>query len=330
MALGVGCDQPSGAAATSGGGRSPAEVPSAAPAGAPARPDRELRAAGHDAGSSELPAARGEQAIAWPLAALTWRGELAGDSFDATDARGRTWVLVLASTTQPRPDRRPRAYLRVARALGLTTVAECSLTRLPVGRLGELLENQPAALEQVKRRATIGNDGTIMALAYQTCSGRSLDVASNEQVARWRELARGASPLTAADEPLVRGYVEMAVLDYLTGNIEGRSLWLSSDGARTCLGPQAGAFPGFLPPAAGQELLGRVRPIAHFPPRLEQALVRLDRSIAQELLLGGPFAQWLIGPRDLGDLLERRDTLLSLLQALRDRRPGPDASATVE
>jgi hypothetical protein len=58
-----------------------------------------------------------------------------------------------------------------------------------------------------------------------------------------------------------------------------------------------------------------VRPLLRFPRGLGDALRRLDRSSAQALLQGRDFEQWLVGPRDITDLLERKATLQSLLEA---------------
>lgn len=108
----------------------------------------------------------------------------------------------------------------------------------------------------------------------------------------------------------------MVVLDYLTGNVLRRTVMLDERTGRLCLDDNGGAFPGYLSPAAQDLLLDRLRPIARFPRDLAAALERLDRPTARRLLQSGGFSQWLVGPRELTDLAERRATLASRLHAL--------------
>jgi len=233
--------------------------------------------------------------------------------------------VVLATSHLAWPDRRPLGYYRIAQALGLHSVLQAESRLLGVGELAELLRAEPVTLESVRQKAIVSNDGRVRALWQEQCSGRELLATEAPEIQQWAKLGASHDPIDAATSALVRGYVEMVVLDFLTGNVARRSLWLDAQARSVCLGGEQGAFPGFLAPKTVDFLFEPVRPLVRFPRGLDEALRRLDRAQAQALLQNGGFEQWLVGPRDITDLLERKATLQTLLEA-RVSKAGRDAT----
>ncbi len=62
-------------------------------------------------------------------------------------------------------------------------------------------------------------------------------------------------------------------------------------------------------------LLRRLRALARFPRGLRDALVRFDRGRAAATFTAGGFEAWLLAPRTVVELDERRAALLTLVEA---------------
>jgi hypothetical protein len=239
--------------------------------------------------------------------------------FDATlegtgegGRRGATLAVALGDA--PVAWRRPLAYYRLARALGMEIVPAAAVRRVSTGELGELLVGQAGALALLRGRAAIQNDGTVDALLIARApEGSLVDPKGGGEVATWERWAAAAAPAAGEEASLVRGYVEMLVLDYLAAHAGRRRALVV--GRSIVLDENDGAFPLRADPASVDGLLRRLRAVARFPRGLPGALARLDRARAKAIFLPGEFEAWLLPPRALVDLDERRESLLSLIEA---------------
>lgn len=229
----------------------------------------------------------------------------------------------LATRSHPHPHRGALALYRLARALELTVVPPTAARRLTVARLAELLERHPNGLAELRQHALVGNDGAIMALLQGECRGRSRHVGLSEPVVPWSEWARSPKPPDGSARQTVRDYVQWATLDYLAGNVERRFVRIDEETGRLCLNDNDSAFPGVIGAEAADLLLRRLRPVASFPAALADGLRRFDRAAARRQLQSGTFEDWLLGPRELTDLHERRSTLLTLVVARSTKAPRP-------
>jgi hypothetical protein len=290
----------------SGGGTAARALASSGPQGADASP----REAGRAASTDSAPGSASD-----PIRTLRPLGGEWGDSFSATSDSGRSYTVVLATAHQPRPDRHAVAYYRLALALGLTSVPPTVGRHVPLATVLGWLGADSAARDALLPKAVVSNDGTVTVLLQEQCPGREVLAAESPETARWARLASSPAPLAASDAAAVRGYVEMALLDYLSGNVARRTLRLDGPSARICLLDQQQAFPGFLAPKAWDVLLGRVRPVVRFPRGLGETLAHFDRATAEAALRSGAFDDWLLGPRDVVELVDRCATLLTLVNA---------------
>lgn len=233
--------------------------------------------------------------------------------------------MALAVDQHPIAQRRPLAFARLARALEMRVVPRTVVRRVTTGELGDLLANDAEARAYMTAHAAVLNDGTIDALvvapsrgdattAWKTMSRRDVVLDELPDVRVWTRAVTSPEALPDENKALLRDFVETLVLDYLSGNVSRRNV-LFDDASEILLVDNDGAFPAKNFPTGETKLLDRVKPIVRFPRSLRDALVRFDRERARRVLLPGTFESWLLSPRTLMLLDERRSTLLTLVEA---------------
>jgi len=264
------------------------------------------------------------------LAAIVSIAPRAGSALGVFDATVRLEThtvparLTLALTDEPQALRRPLAFYKLARALGAHVVPVSVLRREGAGSIAELLEKQPDLLLALKPRLAIQNDGTVDALLttvgpidapWSAPQGSPIAVNGSAEIDALARRASSAIPLPGERPQLLRDFVEMIALDYLSANVLRRTAVLDAAAGALVLDDNATAFPLHVDPRAEARLLNLLRSSARFPKNLRSALEAFDRSRAVSTLAPGSFEGWLISPRSLVALDERRVSLLSLLDA---------------
>ncbi|RLB57725.1 MAG: hypothetical protein DRI90_17655 [Deltaproteobacteria bacterium] len=250
-----------------------------------------------------------------PLETLEPKNSALPGSFMGTTGTGQPFVVTVATKGNPRPYRRPLAFYRLALALDYDQAPVTELRRLGTGEVSRLLGSHPVARQILTSRARVTNDGTIAALLVGHVPGVDANLADNQRLARCAKLAASSDPLPQTDATYVGDYVRLLVLDYLAANVERRSLRVDEQAHRVRAVDNSTAFPGYVAPEALDIPLGRLEPVVRFPRDLKTTLQRLDRKAFKEQLVRGRFEDLLIGPRQLAGLVERRATLLSLLES---------------
>jgi len=237
----------------------------------------------------------------------------------AAPAESATLTLSLASA--PTAYRRPLAYARLAAALGMHVVPAAVERQLGAGEITALLAPHPEIAAPLVGRLRVLNDGTVTALLSASAPGVHGEIAAAVRVesrdsfeARtWARWAASLEPASDERPRTTRDFVETLALDYLAANVTRRTLLLDRDGL--VLDDNREAFPRSVEPLAVDRLLRRLRPVARFPRGLRDALVAFDPERARQALAPGAFEGWLVSPRALIELEERRAGLLSLLEA---------------
>lgn len=235
-------------------------------------------------------------------------------------------ALSLAWTSAPIAHRRPLAFSRLAAALDLHVVPAAVTRPISVGELGALLQDQPRALGLIRANARVQNDGTVDALltapapkalgsAWTRPRAVSLSPSGSAEVRAWERWAGSPTPVPGERPTLLRDFVEMLVLDYLAAVVSRPTLLFLPEADALLLDDNRDAFPLHADPAAVEHLLRRLRDVARFPRGLRDALARFDRARAASVLAPGGFDAWLLSPRSLIELDERRAGLLSLIEA---------------
>jgi hypothetical protein len=300
---------------------SPAAAPSAPSAPAPeraagvVRPEGDIeRAAGVARPEGDIERALATARIA-ALAPTARRGR--GAAFRAQlDHQGTHLeaTVLLAPRAAQSTHRRALAYARLAGALGFDVAAPVGRRRIGVGELGALT---PAASHPVlERTVAIHNDGTVDALLEAAPPSGAQRVTMDGAAPRtWQRWAASPTPLPGEEPRQLRGWVELLVLDWLAGNAARRGAWLDTRSGRLATFENAAAFPQRYDARATDPALARLREVVRFPTGMHAALRRLDRDTARDLFNHGDFQGWLLPPRSLVALDERRLTLLSLLEA---------------
>jgi len=248
-------------------------------------------------------------------------------TLERRDPKGTATVtLALAVDQHPVAFRGPLAFEKLAREMGTRVVPAVVLRRIGTNELGALFAAQKDLRDYFALHAVVQNDGTIDALlmapsrgdgaeAWAPLGGRDVTIDGSLEGKTWAQKVASIDPLPEEPPGLLRDYVETLVLDYLSGNVLRRSVHYDEARGALHLTSNEAAFPQKVDPRALDKLLSRLRPVMRFPRGLRDALVRLDRTRARALFADGPFASWLVSPRTLIDLDERRQSLLTLLDA---------------
>lgn len=255
------------------------------------------------------------------------RPGLFGVTLERRDPPGRApALLLLALAEHPVAYRRSLAFERLARALGMRVVPAAVLRRIGTGELGALFAGQRDLRDYLALHAAVQNDGTVDALmfapgrgdgpgAWTLPAGHGVTLDHSLEAETWARWAASPDPHPGENPSLLADYVETLVLDYLAGHVLRRSVHFDDVAQAIHLTDNAAAFPSKVDPRALDVLLSRLRPVARFPRGLQKALLALDRDHARDLLAAGPFETWLVSPRTLVDLDERRKSLLTLISA---------------
>lgn len=233
-------------------------------------------------------------------------------------------TMSLALDQHPVAHRRPLAFAEMARALGMSVVPPTTLRHVSTDELGALFAQDVDVRGYLTAHAIIQNDGTIDALmtapsrgdgsqAWRLISRREIVLEEAPEVRGWAQALASTEPAPGENTSLLRDYVDALVLDYLAGNIKRRSVLLDEAGTELMLTENDGAFPIKIVPHAEAHLLDRLKPVVRFPRALRDVLTKFDRRRAQEVLMPGTFETWLLSPRTLMLIDERRLSLLSLI-----------------
>jgi hypothetical protein len=222
-------------------------------------------------------------------------------------------VAEIAIASAPTALRPPLAFARLARALGMRAAPVAVMRAFSLGELGAAADKQIEA-QAILRDARVQNDGRVDVLITAAWpSGTPIDPQHGREIAAWERWAASPTPVPNEDARVLAGYVEMLVLDYLSANVARRSALLGEHALH--LVDNATAFAPHPDGPTLDKLLRRIRAIARFPRGIRDALARFDRARAAAIFQEGAFETWLLTPRMLVEIEERRATLLTLLEA---------------
>ncbi len=223
--------------------------------------------------------------------------------------------LSLADLAAPLAATRPLAFHALARALGLAVAAPAALRRFGIAEIGRALGGSPDTSELL-RRLVVQNDGTVdgLLVAWPEAA-RVVSAESSIEAVRALRIAAAEVADPGEDVRLARAFVELLVVDYLSGNGVRRGVLLDEVRGALAAVDNAGAFPPWTDPAVTVRQLGRLRALRRFPRGLREALARFDRPAALAAFSPGELDTWLLSPRTLVELDERRTALLTLLDA---------------
>jgi hypothetical protein len=242
---------------------------------------------------------------------------------DAIPKGGRA-IVEIATAKAPVAWKGRLAFHRLAAAIGADLVPACVARDLPVGRLGAWLANDGASLAFAKTDARVRNDGTVAALVFTPDSAaggepwtaprvRPVDARSYE-AGRWAVAAASEAP--TREDAAARDYVMWIALDYLAAVTVRPHLFVTQAApSRLVLFDNEYAFPVRPSIESMSSNLHRLRAVRRFPRALRDGLAALDPARERELFTGGAFDGWLLAPRGVVELDQRRLAVLSLVEA---------------
>ncbi|MET0596165.1 MAG: hypothetical protein ABW133_25945 [Polyangiaceae bacterium] len=212
---------------------------------------------------------------------------------------------------------KPRlAFYRVANALGSTLVPRTEVYQIRLGEVIHALAHDPHGLQHLRSGVTVNNDGTVTILMNEPISGgHTVDFTAGPDVVAWRSWAEGREAVPADRQKLMLAYVEALVLDFVTANVGRRTVTVDSTKTTLFLAENGGAFNERADPRGLDVLLTQLKRVNRFPKRLIDRLRAFDRAEADRVLRDGPFTNWLVATRPLSEMMERRRTIVSLVDA---------------
>jgi hypothetical protein len=237
-----------------------------------------------------------------------FRGVAAGDFGGEVEVR-------VATKSEPVLYRKYLAFYRLAEALGSRLVPRTEVFAIRLPNLLSALRTDPAGLSLLREDLPVLNDGTVTVMVSDPVgAGREIDFAAGPEVKAWRASAeaRGTPSERAA---LVAVYLEALLLDYLASETRRNAAILDSDASALHLVENAGAFSEHPDPQGLDLILAQLKRVARFPRGLVQRLRAFDRARAERALHAGPFSAWLVASRPISEMMERRDAVLSLIEA---------------
>jgi hypothetical protein len=212
------------------------------------------------------------------------------------------------------------AVYRIAVALGLDDVPPAVLRRMDVEEMRRRFSGDAADWDALRRSLLIDPDGTVQgaAIAYETAL-RGLGLEQPRKRAEWEAWLVHGGEVPETSRSLARDLSRMRVLDYLVGNRERFDSALRGlrDESRVLLRNHDTAFQAPLPDGIERRLRAELLATEKFSRSMVAGLAALDRPALEALLVaeGGP----LLDAARLDGVLDRRDTILSYVEALCDR-----------
>jgi hypothetical protein len=243
----------------------------------------------------------------FPVCHAVASGEFAGD----VEVR-------IATRSDPMRYRPYVAFYRLAVALGSRLVPRTQAYAVPLRDLLVALRKDPMGFAHLRDEMAVQNDGTVTVLVTEPISGgREVDFFTSGEVRTWRVWAEGRQNVPRDRRGLVAGYIETLVLDYLAANAKRGAVTVDADAAAAAihLVDNGGAFAERPDLGVLDAVLAQLKRVTRFPKHLVDKLRAFERAEAEGALHSGPFVNWVVASRPLGEMLERRGVILSLVDA---------------
>jgi len=212
---------------------------------------------------------------------------------------------------------KPRlAFYRVAAALGSPLVPRCEAYQIRLSDVLHALARDAHGMTFLRNGVTVNNDGTVTVLITESIAGgHDVDIISGNEAATWRSWAEGREKVPADRQSLMLAYVEALVLDFVTANVGRRLVTVDASRSTLSLKENGGAFNERADQRGLDSILAQLKRVNRFPKRLIDRLREFDRAEADRTLRSGPFTTWLVATRPLSEMMERRRTIVSLVDA---------------
>lgn len=238
----------------------------------------------------------------------------------AAECGGRAVALWLATREDPQRHRAPRALYLLAEALSFRVVPRTEAREFSLKELLESATDEPTR-RWLATEPALKPNGTISAALVDlpgTTQSRATRWSQEEQ--RWNRLIETSGELNPEQKEQARDWVEVQVLDYLSGAILRRAVEQDERG-RLWLIDNRETFLEHPEQYAVDQLLGRLKRCRQWPSGLRDALARLSEEEMDRRFRSGDYEQWLVHRRALRELAIRRRALATWLTSIDQRGP---------
>ncbi|MEM1417441.1 MAG: hypothetical protein AAGH15_21265, partial [Myxococcota bacterium] len=224
------------------------------------------------------------------------------------------------------------AAYRLARLLDMPEVPPAISRRIGYREIRDQMHASLAgdaeALEEIRDETLWNPDGAVWGAAIYWIPGMEpLELASDGTP--WAAWVDQEPPLASADAERAADISRMVVFDMLIGNwdrFSGGNVHTQPGDGRVFVRDHNAAFGAPLPTRLRERLRGYLERVERFSATQLDRLRRLDADAVERTLADDPVHadDALLGPRQIAEMLDRRDAILSWVGALVDRY-GADA-----
>jgi hypothetical protein len=230
------------------------------------------------------------------------------------DFRGEVEARV-ATKSDPVRYRKYLAFYRLSEALGSNLVPRTAVFSVRLSTVLQALRQDPEGLSLLREDMAILNDGTVTVMVSEPiAAAREIDSAGPE-IRAWHAWAEGRAAVPAERVRQVASYVEALVLDYLASNPRRATAMVDNDSGALHLIENGGAFGEHPDPQGLDAIVAELKRVTRFPRALVQRLRAFDKGRAERALHAGPFVAWLVASRPIAEMMERREAIMSLIDA---------------
>lgn len=222
------------------------------------------------------------------------------------------------SQKHPRAHASEVASYRLARLLGLDNVPPAITRRFD----SEFIKSRmipPSAWGDLRDQLGASTGQITGASIYWIADLQESGLDNGAGTARYTAWLKHDGAITDNERPLARDVSNMVAFDCLIGNWDrwsGGNVKSNADGTRLYIRDHDGAFPGRLSEELQRRILDRLTPVERFSKSFVQRLRQLTRASFEAELAHDPDGTSLVDNRQLNGMLDRREAVLSHIDAL--------------
>lgn len=231
--------------------------------------------------------------------------------------QGRASVrVVLATKAQPLAAQGPAAHRAIAELVAPKASTETQFVAIPLRELSRAARDDRT--RSSFRELRVLADGTVQSALITLPPGELErvdlgDVAPGARARAWEATLAAKETPPADQQALLAAYQQLLAVDYLADNRRRRYAWLDADAGRLLALDDNDAFSAKWNERGVGDPYERLAAHGVYSKSLRERLEKLDAASLEARLRAGPDRSLLIAPKQLDELMQRKQSLLRLI-----------------